>query len=517
MDQDDETQGRSQPGPTPAEGIRIIRPDKQSIDLTQPLFKSDPADDTRGPRRAVATQAPEGLDDTGVIEVSPRRPPGPPPADVGASAASQRRRRAASARTRSARAGRARLRGMLGRVGQAWASSQSVDPPGRPAGDTPAGVSPPTSAGTLRDAPADEVEGVSRQPVAVAADRGADEPRESIGTGAGDELGDLESSPGLGAGRSFELGGSDDPTADTGQFSTALPKPPPSRPGEPPPTTSPRQGRPRGSDVRTRILTGVGIGLVAVIMLKLGSLTSLILVLAVATPAAAELFGALRRAGYRPATLVGLVATVGIGIGAYMKGEAAIPLVLSLVVVFTLLWYLVGVVKDRPTINVGITFLGFMWVGFLGSFAALLLDPRIFPNRHGVALLLGAVVTTVGYDIGCFLVGARFGRHRLAPSISPNKTWEGLIGGTIASLLIGAVVVSQISPWTTARGIALGLVVAVAAPLGDLCESLLKRDIGIKDIGWVLPGHGGVLDRVDALLFVVPATYYLVRLINFGG
>jgi phosphatidate cytidylyltransferase len=252
-------------------------------------------------------------------------------------------------------------------------------------------------------------------------------------------------------------------------------------------------------------------------MFKLGSLTSLVLVLAIVTAAAAELFGALRRAGYRPATLVGLVATVGIGIGAYMKGEAAIPLVLSLVVVFTLLWYLVGVVRDRPTINVGITFVGFMWVGFLGSFAALLLDPRIFPNRHGVALLLGAVVATVAYDIGSFLVGARFGRHHLAPSISPNKTWEGLIGGTLASVLIGAVIVSQISPWSTARGVALGLVVAVVAPLGDLCESLLKRDIGIKDIGWVLPGHGGVLDRVDALLFVVPATYYLVRLINFGG
>jgi phosphatidate cytidylyltransferase len=252
-------------------------------------------------------------------------------------------------------------------------------------------------------------------------------------------------------------------------------------------------------------------------MFKLGSLTSLVLVLTIVTPAAAELFGALRRAGYRPATLVGLVATVGIGIGAYMKGEAAIPLVLALVVVFTLLWYLVGVVRDRPTINVGVTFLGFMWVGFLGSFAALLLDPRMFPNRHGVALLLGAAVVTVGYDIGSFLVGARFGRHHLAPSISPNKTWEGLIGGTLASVLIGAVIVSQISPWTTARGVALGLVVAVVAPLGDLCESLLKRDIGIKDIGWVLPGHGGVLDRVDALLFVVPATYYLVRLINFGG
>jgi phosphatidate cytidylyltransferase len=353
----------------------------------------------------------------------------------------------------------------------------------------------------------------------AAADRGPGE--EGGGSGAGEEA-DLADWPKVRrsrAERRLEVGDLDDDADETGRFQSRPPSAPSSRPGrgqssEP---KAQRQGRPQRGDLTTRLLTGLGIGLAAVILFRLGSLTALVLVLLVVTPAAAELFGVLRRAGYRPATLVGLVATVGIIIGAYMKGEAAIPLVVGLVVVFTLLWYLVGVVRDRPTINIGVTFLGFMWVGFLGSFAALLLDPRIFPNRHGVALLLGAAVATVAYDVGSYLVGARFGRHHLAPAISPNKTWEGLIGGTLASVLVGAVVVSQINPWTTARGIALGLVVAVAAPLGDLCVSLVKRDIGVKDMGWILPGHGGVLDRVDALLFVVPATYYLVRLINFGG
>jgi phosphatidate cytidylyltransferase len=351
------------------------------------------------------------------------------------------------------------------------------------------------------------------------ADRGSGGQGERPGGGPEDELDDWPSARPPRGDRPFDLGDLDDPE-ETGRFqSQPPPKAPPSRPGRQTPSTpaSPRQGQPQRGDLRTRVLTGLGIGLAAIILFRLGSLTALVLVLLIVTPAAAELFGVLRRAGYRPATLVALVATVGILIGAYMKGEAAIPLVLGLVVVFTLLWYLVGVVRDRPTVNVAVTFLGFMWVGFLGSFAALLLDPRMFPNRHGVALLLGAAVTTVAYDVGSFLVGKRFGRHHLAPAISPNKTWEGLIGGTVAAVLVGAVVVSQISPWTTTRGIALGLVVAVAAPLGDLCVSLLKRDIGVKDMGWILPGHGGVLDRVDALLFVVPATYYLVRLINFGG
>ncbi len=353
---------------------------------------------------------------------------------------------------------------------------------------------------------------------ADSADRGAGGQEDSPGAGAEDDLGDWPRPRAHEGNRQFELGDLDDPE-ETGRFHSQPPNAPPSRPGRQTPSTpaTPRQGRAPRGDLTTRILTGLGIGLAAVVLFKLGSLTALVLVLLIVTLAAAELFGVLRRVGYRPATLVALVATVGILIGAYMKGEAAIPLVVGLVVVFTLLWYLLGVVRERPTINISVTVLGFMWVGFLGSFAALLLDPRMFPNRHGVALLLGAVVATVGYDVGSFLVGKRFGRHHLAPAISPNKTWEGLIGGTVASVLVGAVVVSQISPWTTARGIALGLVVAVAAPLGDLCVSLLKRDVGVKDMGWILPGHGGVLDRVDALLFVVPATYYLVRLINFGG
>ena len=108
------------------------------------------------------------------------------------------------------------------------------------------------------------------------------------------------------------------------------------------------------------------------------------------------------------------------------------------------------------------------------------------------------------------------GRHPLAPNISPNKTWEGLVGGAVFSILVSAVVVGDIHPWTPANAALLGVVVAVVAPIGDLCESLLKRDLRLKDMGTLLPGHGGVLDRVDALLFVLPATYYLVRALNIA-
>jgi phosphatidate cytidylyltransferase len=140
----------------------------------------------------------------------------------------------------------------------------------------------------------------------------------------------------------------------------------------------------------------------------------------------------------------------------------------------------------------------------------------MFPHREGIAFLLGAIIATVANDVGALVIGGWLGRHLLAPTVSPNKTWEGLIGGAVVSIVVSAAVVGAIHPWTPSHAALLGLVVAVVAPIGDLCESLFKRDLRLKDMGTLLPGHGGVLDRVDALLFVLPATYYLVRALNIG-
>jgi phosphatidate cytidylyltransferase len=134
---------------------------------------------------------------------------------------------------------------------------------------------------------------------------------------------------------------------------------------------------------------------------------------------------------------------------------------------------------------------------------------------NGIGLLLGAVLATVGYDVGGFFVGKNAGRAPLSAA-SPNKTVEGLIGGCVIAFVVAVAVAGRITPWGDfADAAMLGLVVAVVAPLGDLCESLVKRDLGIKDMGSVLPGHGGFLDRFDALLFVLPAVYYLARVNDF--
>jgi phosphatidate cytidylyltransferase len=163
--------------------------------------------------------------------------------------------------------------------------------------------------------------------------------------------------------------------------------------------------------------------------------------------------------------------------------------------------------------NAGVTLLAVLQVGLLGSFGALILT-----LPHGRGVLFGAILATATNDIGALLIGQQVGRAPVAPSVSPNKTVEGVVGGAIASLILTILVlkVFNVDPWTTGSAAALALTVAVAAPLGDLTESMIKRDLGIKDMGSVLPGHGGFLDRFDGLLFALPVVYYLCRLLNIG-
>ena len=293
--------------------------------------------------------------------------------------------------------------------------------------------------------------------------------------------------------------------------------------GPPPPRRSRRRlaegaGAPvePAGGLALRIGTGIAVAVLALIAFELGTVTSLVLCVIVVTFAAGECFGVLRRAGYHPATLLGLVGTISLMVGAYTKGVEALPLILVLITVFTLLWYVFGIEEGSPVAGTAATLFTVGWVSLLGSFAGLLLAPSLFPNRHGIAFLVGAVIATVANDVGALVVGRWIGRRPLAPRISPNKTWEGVIGGAVFSIVISAVVVGNIHPWTVGKAALLGLVVAVVAPIGDLCESMLKRDMRLKDMGRLLPGHGGVLDRVDALLFVLPATYYLVRALNIA-
>lgn len=291
---------------------------------------------------------------------------------------------------------------------------------------------------------------------------------------------------------------------------TSTPEPapvPPTRSRRPARAENEDHGEPGHAppDIWTRVITAAAIVILALICFRLGREATMILATLVVGLATFELFQGLHHRGFRPATLLAVVGSLVIVPIAFDRGDFAFPFVTALVAIFTLLWYLFEVVRTRPVVNVSATLGGFVYVGVLGGFAGLLLS-----YADGVGLLLGVVICVVAYDVVGYFVGSQFGKSRLAPEISPNKTWEGLIFGMVGSIVAAVLIVAQIAPWGDFwHALALGLVVAVMAPLGDLCESLLKRDLGIKDFGALLPGHGGVLDRFDAMLFCLPAVYYL--------
>jgi phosphatidate cytidylyltransferase len=272
-----------------------------------------------------------------------------------------------------------------------------------------------------------------------------------------------------------------------------------------------------GRDMRVAVGSGIILGIAALACFAAGTVATLVIATLVVLLATAEAYAAFRRSLYHPATLLGLVAVLSLMIETYNKGVAALPLVLVLLVAGSFIWYLARVEPAAdPVSGLISTVFVFCWIGAFGSFAALLLNPNLFPHRHGIAFILAAAIVTVADDIAALLVGSAMGRHPLAPSISPNKTWEGLIGGAVAAILVSVIVVHFIHPWTVGKALVYGVVVAIVAPLGDLSQSMIKRHLGLKDMGRLLPGHGGILDRVDGLLFVIPATYFVVKALHLG-
>jgi phosphatidate cytidylyltransferase len=291
------------------------------------------------------------------------------------------------------------------------------------------------------------------------------------------------------------------------------PLPPARRPrSRRPAAHAPDVGPPVERDIGMAVVVVIGLSAVALFLFSIGPAAAMILVTAIVGLAAAELFTALRRAGFQPVVLAGLAGTVGMLLGAYNYGVGAIPTVLVLTTAVCLLWYLVGAAVDNPVMNTGVTLFGVLWVGMFGAFAALMLNL----GEPGIGILLAAIIGTAGYDVGGLFIG-RQGRRPLSPA-SPNKTVEGLFGGclvAVAVVVIGAVSVGFGPIDSFGEGLMVGLAVAFAAPLGDLSESLVKRDLGVKDMGAILPGHGGLLDRFDGLLFVLPTVYLLASVSNF--
>jgi phosphatidate cytidylyltransferase len=193
-------------------------------------------------------------------------------------------------------------------------------------------------------------------------------------------------------------------------------------------------------------------------------------------------------------------------VGAYLKGPAALSFGLLVTILAAFGWYLVDRGRTEVTRNVAATVFAVVYVPFMAAHLALVVSRA----EHYVGAIIGYAALVVIYDTGAYATGATLGRHLLAPHVSPNKSWEGAAGATVACLLAGVLLLPLWEPWTPASGLVLAAVTCVAAPVGDLAESMLKRDLAVKDMGSILPGHGGMLDRIDALLFAAPALYYVL-------
>jgi len=208
----------------------------------------------------------------------------------------------------------------------------------------------------------------------------------------------------------------------------------------------------------------------------------------------------------RSLTCFGLIWTLLFIISPHFDYEFIIPLLLTSAMVLSLVWVVLCLKGEGAFISWAWTIVGMLYVGWLLSYLVAL---RLDAGRDWVFFTL---FTTFGSDTVAYFVGRALGRHRLAPRISPKKTWEGAIGGVVGAIVVSLLFVTFTSlPLNYGQAILLGLLVSVFGQFGDLAESLLKRNTGVKESGNSLPGHGGFLDRIDSVVFagVVVYLYYI--------
>jgi phosphatidate cytidylyltransferase len=265
-----------------------------------------------------------------------------------------------------------------------------------------------------------------------------------------------------------------------------------------------------GRNLPLAILTGVGLAGLLLGALVLSKPVFVLFVLVVVLLAVTELIQVLRARATRPAAAVVYPMSVLLLVGAYLKGPAALSFGMVLTVLASFGWYLVDRGRTEVTRNVAATVFAVLYLPFLAAHLPLV----VARADHYVGAVIGYALLVVVYDTAAYATGATVGRHPLAPHISPNKSWEGAAGATVLTLLVGAFVLPLWEPWTLPSGLTLAALACVVAPLGDLSESMLKRDLAVKDMGSILPGHGGMLDRIDALLFMAPVLYYVLALFS---
>ncbi len=292
--------------------------------------------------------------------------------------------------------------------------------------------------------------------------------------------------------------------------STAAPGPEPT--GTEQTTTEHHAPRQTGAGRDVPVAITVGLGLLVLVAAALFVFKEVFALLALVAVGAAmwELAQAFRRKDIHIPLVPLLVGLVGMLVSAYVAGAEALFVAFMLTVGGTVVWRVLDGSGEPALRDVTASVFAAAWLPFLAGFAMLMLQPEDGPNR--VMLFILVVVAS---DTGGYAVGSLLGTHRLAPKVSPGKTWEGLAGSLVLACVVGVVGASAGIPKLLDAdpyvGVLLGLGVVATATLGDLAESLLKRDLELKDMGRLLPGHGGLLDRLDSMLLAAPAAYLVLN------
>ena len=261
----------------------------------------------------------------------------------------------------------------------------------------------------------------------------------------------------------------------------------------------------------TRTTSGAIYALLIVACLFIGPFTTTLLVVCMAWLCCSEFFRMTRMGGRMPNEIYGLTAAILFPLAAYFRGVAGLAVALLLFLVAIAAWY---VATPRAGIgDVAVSVFGPIYTSF--AFSAIVLVRVSDKGVHGALLTLGVMLSLWANDAVAYLVGSRIGSHKLAPRISPNKSWEGFWAGLLGSVAVWVVLaLACVANIGVPLAAVIGLVVGIVGVVGDLFESRIKRGVGVKDSGNLIPGHGGLLDRSDSLLFGSIAAYILLL---FGG
>lgn len=263
------------------------------------------------------------------------------------------------------------------------------------------------------------------------------------------------------------------------------------------------RAQPRGrSDLLARILVAVPAAILAIVFVDLGGIGWTIVMAVLACACLNELYPML--SGWRPVPVVGFAVAIGMCLAAYYGNEADMVGVGLTAAPLTFLAIVARGQSNDSTLTIASTLLGVFWIAFAFGHAVLLRDVT-----HGDGVMIDVMLGTFLGDTAAYLGGRMFGRHPLAPAISPKKTIEGLGCGALVSVL-AIVCAGLYQPWMPhGTALLLGIAVAILGPMGDLFESIIKRDAGTKDAGSMFGAHGGALDRLDAIMFTVVVGYYI--------